>query len=89
MKLQADRALKNILALRDYKSEHGCSVCGEKDPIVLEFDHLDMDAKSFSVGNSARLGMSLENLMKEVSKCEVLCANCHKKKTAKQMNWRV
>ena len=89
IELQAARAHRNILALRSHKEKTGCAVCGEKDPIVLEFNHLDMATKSFNLGESARLGMSLENLMREVEKCEILCANCHKRKTAKQLNWRV
>lgn len=31
--------------------------------------------------------MPLENLMAEIEKCDILCANCHRIKTAKQLGW--
>lgn len=73
---------------RQYIIEHlkqnPCVVCGEKDIVVLEFDHL-RDKKC----NVSKLvgGYSLELVKEEVSKCQVLCANCHKRKTAKDYNW--
>jgi hypothetical protein len=38
------RALKQ--KLWQYKSQHGCSDCGERDPLVFDFDHLDPGHKS-------------------------------------------
>lgn len=88
IELQYLRAITNIRALREYKTERGCAVCGEKDPIVLEFNHIDASNKSFNIGETSRQGWSLKKLMEEVKKCEVLCANCHKRQTAKQFKWR-
>lgn len=67
-----------------YLKEHSCINCGEKDIVVLEFDHL-RDKKC----NVARLisSSTLHNVIKEINKCQVLCANCHKRKTAKDYNW--
>ena len=53
----------------------GCCVCGEKDPCCLDFHHLG--DKSFNVGNCN--DVTVDTLLKEVSKCIVLCANCHRK----------
>lgn len=58
--------------------------CGEKDPVVLEFDHIDPAAKSFEIGNMTRIGWGLERLLAEAEKCDVVCANCHRRRTAKQ-----
>lgn len=63
--------------LRDYKAQRGCADCGETDPIVLEFDHLD--GKEFTIG-SHRV-MSMPKIWLEVAKCEVVCSNCHKRRT--------
>lgn len=66
----------------NYKLSHPCS-CGESDPIVLEFDHLANKDK-----NIAEIqGWSLKRLEREINKCQVLCANCHRRKTAKQFGW--
>lgn len=68
----------------DFLLSHPCVDCGEKDPIVLEFDHLGN--KSFDISDG--LMRPLKVLRKEIDKCEVVCANCHKRRTAKRAgNW--
>jgi len=70
--------VRNKTWLKAYFKEHPCVDCGETDPVVLEFDHTDPTDKEESVSNL--LGGSLERLIKEVEKCEVRCANCHRRK---------
>lgn len=53
----------------------GCRICGEVDVCCLDFHHIK--DKSFEIGHS--MDVTLENLLKEVNKCVVLCANCHRK----------
>ncbi len=60
----------------DYLSR-GCVVCGEDFPGCLDFHHTDPGKKEFGV--SRILHHSSGSVMKEVSKCVVLCANCHRK----------
>ena len=65
----------------------GCKDCGEKDPIVLDFDHMRDKKKSVSAmlrNNSTWLDIELE-----IAKCEVRCSNCHRKKTARERNYYV
>lgn len=59
---------------------HPCVDCGEKNPIVLEFDH--KKDKVDCVGEIARRNGSLKAVKDEIAKCEVRCANCHRIKTA-------
>ncbi len=87
--LQKKRVVSNLRALRDYKANKGCADCGERDPIVLEIDHKNQTTKNFALGDTAKLGMSLTKLMAEIEKCDVVCANCHRRRTAKQMKWRI
>lgn len=69
----------------DYLKNHPCVDCKESDPIVLEFDHVRGE-KKFNIScliNSTNIDI----LSQEIKKCEVRCANCHKRKTAKQFNY--
>ena len=71
--------------LYDYLLKHPCRKCEEKDPVVLQFDH--QKEKEYNISEMVQRGKSWENILKEIDKCIVLCANCHARKTAKQFNW--
>jgi len=59
--------------------EHPCVDCSESDPVVLEFDHLG--DKDFAVcSNLAE--RNWETTLAEMDTCEVVCANCHRRRTA-------
>lgn len=75
--------LRNQKFIFNYLSEHPCVDCGESDVIVLEFDHLR--DKLFTIGRM--YDQSLKRIRNEISKCDVRCCNCHRRKTAKQLNW--
>lgn len=73
-----------------YLSTHSCVDCGETDILVLEFDHKRKGRKSENVSNTIRRTGSLEQLISEVSKCDVRCANCHRRKTEKESSsWKL
>jgi len=73
----------------DYLRRHPCIDCGETDLIVLEFDHVRGD-KLDSVSHLAfSVGASVKRIMEEIEKCDVRCANCHRRKTATQFGWYV
>jgi hypothetical protein len=75
--------LRNLQYMVDYLKENACIDCGEKDPVVLEFDH--RGDKKYNV--SSLTSGSMETLLKEIAKRDVRCANCHKRKTAKQFDY--
>jgi hypothetical protein len=64
-----------------YLLAHPCEMCGEGDPVVLEFHHANAD-KEQTVSHLARLGYLWQTIVKEIEKCAVLCANCHRRVTA-------
>lgn len=66
--------------LEEIKVKSGCVDCGNDEPSVLDFDHRDPTTKKFSISNS--VGRIWEDLLAEVAKCDVRCANCHRKRTA-------
>jgi hypothetical protein len=73
--------------LIEYLRNHPCVDCDESDIIVLEFDVLEFDHlrdKVADVSVLARGGYSIETIQKKIDKCEVVCANCHGRRTAKR-----
>jgi hypothetical protein len=60
-----------------------CSVCGENDPVCLDFHHVDPTTKEGTVSQMVNEFRSKTSILLEVSKCEVVCANCHRKIHAK------
>ena len=63
--------------VRKVKTESGCVDCGERNYIVLDFDHID-DDKYKNVSDMDYEYYSIESIQKEIDKCEVRCSNCHR-----------
>ena len=61
-----------------YKKTLECSQCKENHPACLEFHHVRKN-KDNAVSNMVAAGYSKDRIMKEINKCIVLCANCHRK----------
>ena len=75
--LQQERLRRNLHSIREYKRKRGCKECGFSHPAALQFHHRDASEKEFNIGDATRLGWSLTRIMKEIEKCDILCANCH------------
>jgi hypothetical protein len=84
-----DRGIARRQASRNwilnYLSSKKCIDCDTSDIRVLEFDHTS-DDKDYNVATLVSQGYGLATLEKEVAKCDVVCANCHKIRTDKQNN---
>ena len=67
----------------EYGAAKGCCDCGERDPRVLEFDHIEPCKKENGIAKLFSDGYSwgAEKLRAEIRKCRVICANCHRKHT--------
>lgn len=59
------------------KRQHGCCICGEADPACLDFHHVNPYKKKLCI--SQLRTPSLAVLKEELSKCLVICSNCHRK----------
>ena len=78
-----------VASLHSYLSSHPCVDCGERDIRCLEFDHRDRATKSSTIALMMRRKTAWSVILREIDKCEVRCANCHRKKTAAEDNsWR-
>jgi len=78
--------MQNRARVAEYLSSHPCVDCGLTDLLVLEFDHRDGRAKEDEVARLIGTGQWAK-LQAEIAKCDVRCANCHRRKTAIQLGW--
>ena len=62
-----------------------CVRCGSIEN--LEFDHIIKETKSFTIGSSLTC-FSIEELILEVDKCQLLCRPCHIDKSHEEGDWR-
>lgn len=71
--------------LIQYLKTHPCVDCGESDIVVLDFDHLR--DKTSDISSLLRSGAAWSTIEKEIDKCDVVCANDHRRRTAKRARW--
>ncbi len=72
-------SLKNIIWFHEYKRSVWCQSCSISHPACLEFHHTKPGEKEIEIGNLTHWAVSIDRLKREISKCVVLCANCHAK----------
>jgi len=75
-----DNLTKHILT---YLQGHPCIDCGESDPLVLDFDHVRGNKKT-GVCTLVSNAVGWSQILREIRKCDVRCANCHRRKTARE-----
>ena len=75
-------------SMNNEKTKKGCVHCGyNKDPVALDFHHLNRDDKFSAVSRYWRTSLKqFEKMRKEWEKCIVLCANCHRIETKRILN---
>ena len=74
-----------VLSLRD----HPCVDCGERDIVVLDFDHV-YGRKSAAISMLVQSGRRWSDILPEIQKCQGVCANCHRRRTARRgEGWNV
>jgi hypothetical protein len=62
------------------KQESPCADCGENYPYwIMDFDHLG--DKEFQISSYRKHGKNLEDILREIAKCDVVCSNCHRNRT--------
>jgi hypothetical protein len=73
--------------LHAYLRQHPCVDCGESDITLLDFDHRDRSMKRATISRLIHTE-GWDGALVEIEKCDVRCANCHRRRTARQFNWR-
>ncbi len=80
-----EKILLKSAAIRNFLNEKKsvpCVDCGIKyPPYVMDFDHVRGD-KLFNLGSYGARAMG--SIIAEISKCDVVCSNCHRERTQKR-----
>ena len=63
--------------LKEYKKGLVCGICGEDTPCCLDFHH--KGKKDWGIAKMVANNRGIEKILEEISKCDVVCANCHRK----------
>jgi hypothetical protein len=63
----------------ELKSTMKCNRCPESAFECLDFHHSDPTEKEHNIHKMVGFGYGREAILAEIAKCEVLCANCHRK----------
>lgn len=77
------RVWRNRIQLMWYLAAHPCVDCGNSDLRVLDFDHV-RGTKFKGVAIMANSSYSWNKIEEEIAKCDVVCRNCHAKRTAER-----
>ena len=79
----AERRAELYAEVNAYKLEHGCMDCGYRNhAIALDLDHRPGEVKRYAVSWMVNRGFAREGIFAEIAKCDVVCANCHRVRTA-------
>jgi hypothetical protein len=64
---------------KEYKKGKSCVICNESESVCLDFHHINGEDKTHLVSKMRYNTYSKETMKKEIEKCIILCANCHRK----------
>ncbi|MEF8855719.1 MAG: hypothetical protein V5A24_09555 [Haloarculaceae archaeon] len=79
-RLSLERRQRHRRWLEALKRESdGCRDCDATDPVCLDYHHLDSGEKTKAINEMVLYGFSKSRISEEISKCVLLCANCHRK----------
>lgn len=79
---------RNSQHVQSIKESTPCADCGQRFPAVcMDFDHTS-DDKAGDVSVLVLDGYSLAKIDAEIAKCEIVCSNCHRIRTANRAGWR-
>lgn len=71
--------------LRELRKDVPCADCGGIfPPTCMDWDHTDPSQKEFNIAKAVSELYTKEKIHAEIDKCELVCANCHRIRTAIQ-----
>jgi hypothetical protein len=69
---------KRFEVINIIRAKYGCQICNEKEPVCLDFHHVDQKTKISEI-SALTIRNNKQKLFNEINKCVVLCRNCHAK----------
>lgn len=84
-KRKGDAAERRAIAraFTDAAKDVPCKDCGKRwPPVAMDFDHIG--PKSRPIANMVSQGYRLDLIKAEIAQCEVVCACCHRIRTARR-----
>lgn len=83
---------ETVAVRKDYvnhQKNKPCKDCKKRFPTVcMDFDHLPGFRKKKIISSMIRDGSSLQDIQKEIGKCELVCACCHRLRGLKRFSER-
>ena len=73
----SERQRELLVWLEELKSAAACSRCGFSHPAAIQFHHRNPLEKDVEISIAVRNGWGKTHLLRELEKCDILCANCH------------
>lgn len=74
--------------LRSLKAGRPCTDCGKVlPPEAMQWDHRPGTEKIGDV--STLTGLSMQRILDEIAKCDLVCTNCHIMRTASRAGWKI
>jgi transposase-like protein len=80
----AEYRKRTRIAFFEWLKTKSCVDCSNSDFRVLEFDH--RQDKKFNISDKVG-ALTMDALMEEINKCDIVCANCHRIRTANQFDY--
>ena len=76
---------ENVKKYIDELKSKPCTDCKQKfSPWIMDFDHVGFKIENISV--MRRNKVPLDKILEEISKCELVCSNCHRDRTYKRIH---
>ena len=83
--MSPSRLRKLLRTLVRQHKDKKCADCGKRyPPEIMSYDHLR--DKRFNLGGSLR-GYTKEDVLYEISKCQVVCLECHREREIKRATY--
>jgi hypothetical protein len=85
--LKNKRRRKGLIDFVINFKQNPCMDCGVKYPhYVMDFDHRDANSEIATINAMINFhSYSKEKILKEIEKCDLVCANCHRMRTHKKI----
>lgn len=73
-----DKYIEKHEIIESLKSQCKCAKCGDNRGYLLDYHHIDPSIKDSGISQMLANNRKYDDIVEEINKCVVLCANCHR-----------